>query len=116
MKVRLLVFSGRPNPEWDVEGGEADELRQAVDGTTAREETNAPPLGGLGYQGFELQEATPKGRDFEVVTVFKGVVTARGGGKTRHWRDTSGLESRLLASAREHGYGPTLDAAGAPQR
>jgi hypothetical protein len=57
--VELDVFSGRPNPTWQLTGPEAAELRAILtDPTRVPLEPTAvpPPSGRLGYRGFVLDD------------------------------------------------------------
>jgi hypothetical protein len=68
MLVELDVFSGRPNPRWELDETSADELRRLVDRLPPA--TGPPPEPpGLGYRGFVLGEG---GR---VLRVYRGHVS-----------------------------------------
>lgn len=111
--VRLLIFSGRPDPEWTLDGQARDELSGRVRETLGAEESNPPPPAGLGYRGFLVKsrpQAQPRLPQF---TVFRGVLTVDSGLRTAHWRDVAGVEDLLLTQARERGYGEALDLFGA---
>lgn len=109
--VRLLVFSGRPDPEWVLEGGEEPALVAKL--ATARRGTRlaaAPSRRSsrLGYRGFVIDRPgrVPGTRD--VTTVRAGVVTdVRLTGAERR-PDAGGLEDELLAQARRRGFGDLL--------
>jgi len=109
--ARLLIFSGRPDPQWSVGGGELSELLGLVKGVLGREESNRPPQGGLGYRGFLVSQLPVDERPTDI-EVFRGVVTEKAGPRTRHWRDTGGIERWLLRQARSRGHGATLDSEG----
>ena len=111
-EVRLLIFSGRPDPEWVVEG---DSLRELVDrarNAIGREAAYPPQPGGLGYRGFMIRHQDDALELPRELAVFHGVVTEQPGPKASHWRDIGGLESWLLDQARREGYGEILAAAG----
>lgn len=110
-KIRLLIFSGRPDPEWVVEQKEAAAVRELLVGLDER--TNPPPPAGLGYKGFLVQLARETSELPTEIHVFRGVVTANPGSRARHLRDTTGLETWLLEDARRRGWGEVLDVAGA---
>jgi hypothetical protein len=62
--VELDVFSGRPNPRWELDDRASQELRQLQSRLTkAREAAAEPP--GLGYRGFLYGDR---------VRVYRGVV------------------------------------------
>jgi len=55
VKIKLMVFSGRENPQWELGGDQVAALRDKLAGI--RSTTMERPegiLGGLGYQGFAL--------------------------------------------------------------
>ena len=56
MLVELDVFSGRPNPRWELDEPSSRQLRQ-LEGrlTTSRDAAPEPP--GLGYRGFVYSDA-----------------------------------------------------------
>ncbi|MET0325091.1 MAG: hypothetical protein ABW219_07715 [Ilumatobacteraceae bacterium] len=110
--VRLLVFSGMPDPEWEVDADEEAVLvaklnaaRRSARLTAAAAERPSR----LGYSGFVIDRpgATPGTRD--VTIVHAGVVdevrlTAAGGPRA----DADGLEDELLEQARRRGFGSLL--------
>lgn len=96
--AQALVFSGRPDPLWTVDGHAVAELLAAWPSLTERPAPAAPPP--LGYRGVVLR--APDGRTW---SAFGGAVTARSGedAGTVHGevRDDPGraFERRLLATA-----------------
>jgi hypothetical protein len=62
MLVELDVFSGRPNPRWELDEPAADELRRLLRRLTVAAATPPEPPG-LGYRGFVV---TDDGREFRV--------------------------------------------------
>jgi hypothetical protein len=113
--VRLLIFSGRPDPEWMLDDEARDQLSARVREALGKEESNPPPPAGLGYRGFLVRTARPVSQLPEF-TVFRGVLTAGAGQRAAHWRDIAGVEELLLTQARERGYGDALDLFGAGSR
>lgn len=71
MLVELDVFSGRPNPCWELDDTHSRELRQLQDRLQGSVLTHAEPSG-LGYRGFWYSDATGR------VRAYRGfVLTAR---------------------------------------
>jgi hypothetical protein len=100
VNVRLLVFSGRPDPEWTLSPEAVDALASRVKKAVGSQEIPAPPPPVLGYRGFLVRGGTLAGLPPEF-TVFRRVVTVpRGRGEAQHWMDTSGVEDLLLQEAR----------------
>jgi hypothetical protein len=111
--VRLLIFSGRPDPEWTLDDEARDQLSARVREALGKEESNPPPPAGLGYRGFLIRTARPAASPLPEFTVFRGVLTVGAGQRAAHWRDLAGVEELLLTQARERGYGDALDLFGA---
>jgi hypothetical protein len=108
VRVRLLIFSGRPDPEWDVDDAIARDLAAHVSKALGGAEAQPPRAPGLGYRGFQF--ALPSD-GIEDVVVSQGVVTVRRTGKVDHKRDDGGLEQFLLDQARRRGLDKLIDAA-----
>jgi hypothetical protein len=112
VRVRLLIFSGRPDPEWVVEGESMQALLERARAAVGREPAYPPQPGGLGYRGFVIHHQDEVLALPRELVVFHGVVTEGPGPRPSYWRDVSGLESWLLDQARRQGYGEILAAAG----
>ena len=105
--VQLLVYSGRPNPEWVVEAGEeaaiVAKLSAARRGT--RLTAAARRRSRDSYQGFLIDRpgATPGTRDVTIVRAgVVGDVRLTGAEVAR--ADADGLEDELLEQARRRGF------------
>ncbi len=107
MKAILDVFSGRPNPSWELTPQDAKELARRL--TSMAPASRAPAEGGLGYRGFTI--ANPdKMADLPVqISVFNGVIGLSENGHTTYYSDTNGVEDWLIRLARQQGYGAILD-------
>src|SRR5690242_3486970 len=89
MRVTVDVFSGRPNPSFDLDPDEADGIRQAI-GSLPASTAGRPEPPDLGYRGWTIEDER-LGR----VHVYGENVGDRA--------DASrSLERLLLASARRH--------------
>jgi hypothetical protein len=82
--VRLLIFSGRPDPEWILNPDETDQLLGRVREAIGREDSDAPPRTGLGYHGFLVRSRRPSFSSLEF-SVFRGTLTVSGGTRPRRW-------------------------------
>jgi hypothetical protein len=111
--VRLLIFSGRPDPQWTVEGDALQELVERARAAVGGEPACPPQPGGLGYRGFLIRHDEDALELPRELAVFHGVVAERPGPRASHWRDAAGLERWLLDQARQQGHGEILAAAGA---
>jgi len=71
MLVELDVFSGRPNPRWELDEPRSQKLRQLQGRLKVSSRAHAEPPG-LGYRGFWYSDATGR------VRAYRGYVkTAR---------------------------------------
>ena len=118
VKVTLQIFSGRPDPEWELTEEQIDKLKKLLKSVPKIEKVgmNMVPEGGLGYQGFTIHSER---ENIPVqITVFQNrlilteVGTKRLRGKQmqikRIYHDKNKLEEWLLKQAEEHGYGEAL--------
>ena len=112
--AELLVFSGNPNPTFDLDDGETATLAGLVAacvaaGGTAAEQAE-PAV--LGYRGFRLSSDAPTEPDLDLLTVTTGSVVAVSADGLVAFPDSAGCEQQLLAAARNHGLGEILDELG----
>jgi hypothetical protein len=110
--VRLLIFSGRPDPEWSLGGTFVEPLAERVRKTIGGERIHPPPAGGLGYRGFLVN---CKGQEPALPAqflIFHGVLVEQPGPRAVYWRDSGGVEEFLLAEARQRGFDKMLEALG----
>lgn len=107
MKAYLNIFSGRPNPGWELTDDEAAEVRLRL-----RNLPDSPrvPVEKLGYMGFILRRS---GNDIssqiDEVRVYGGILSYyHDEGRITYKNDITGLESWLEDQARQKGYGHYL--------
>ena len=110
--VRLLIFSGRPDPEWTPDPEAAQDLRERIRGALGRERIHPTGPGALGYRGFDVRGPGGEGEIPADLLVFRGVVTVQPGTRAAHWRDTTGVEQALIGQARRQNHGSLLDGVG----
>ncbi len=106
MRVELDIFSGRPNPAWELSSQEAAALAELL---TELPRAGQPPAeGGLGYRGFTL--STPGGSPGlpTWARVYDGVLAVLEHGEPMYYRDANGIERWLSERAAERGYGDLL--------
>ena len=101
--VELDVFSGRPNPTWELSAEEGTALARLMADLPSGV---APPSEGrLGYRGFVL--FNPAGEPGFPARVRVGggvVVVEQEDGREVYLADVHGLEHRLLDLASQHGF------------
>jgi hypothetical protein len=56
MFVEIDIFSGRPNPRWELSETENSELTRLVDRLDPASGSPSPSPPGLGYRGFRLRD------------------------------------------------------------
>jgi hypothetical protein len=109
MRVELDVFSGRPNPTWDLSSAEVTEFTKFLINLTP----NSQPLTevGLGYRGFIISNTTNiAGSIPKEVRVYNGVIRINDGSATKDYIDNNHqLELWLENQARQQGYGDIIN-------
>lgn len=102
MKVELDIFSGRPNPSWELTAAESEEFRKRLR-SLPRDESghSAPSDEKLGYRGLIVTSAGGEVESFERLVVSGGVVLGRGPRGAQMFSDQGRtLEQWLLATGR----------------
>ena len=102
--VRLLVYSGLPDPEWTLDDAEleavAERMRRSLQGPPAE----PPPPWVLGYRGFLVRVEPPAPNLPSRFDVFRGTLTVYDAGGPSTVRDDGGVEMFLLGDARRRGH------------
>jgi hypothetical protein len=105
--VELLVYSGRPNPSFELTAAEVDDLvRQLAALPPGAPGVEAP---GLGYRGLTV---TLTGGGLDRMTVYGGAVRLETADGVDTRLDTTDVENWLLALARQRGYADLLASLG----
>jgi hypothetical protein len=76
MRVELDVYSGRPNPGWEITAEEAERLLTAMRQLPERETGRLPDS--LGYRGIVLQGGAVQALGYSRITVRGRMVLAEG--------------------------------------
>lgn len=104
MRIEIDIFSGRPNPAWELDAQEADELLARLRALPPSEAAELPE--GLGYRGLKLDAAAAHasglpGKTLRLLEVAGGVVRLQeaGGALSHHADGGQALECWLLATA-----------------
>ena len=98
MRAEIDVFSGRPNPAWDLTAEETERLL-TVFGQLRERQVSAIPAS-LGYRGLVLQGDAVRALGYERITVRRGVVQAEGSRGTRYLGDWDReFEAQIAATA-----------------
>lgn len=75
LRVILDIFSGLPNPQWQLGAEQSLAMVTLVSGLSAAEPNEMPALPDLGYRGFEISGFDT---DCDTYRVFRGYVDACG--------------------------------------
>jgi hypothetical protein len=75
MTVELDVFSGRPNPRWELDEDSAESLRLLISGLPPATGVPQEPSG-LGYRGFVFTTADGPARAYGGYIITPGAVLA----------------------------------------
>jgi hypothetical protein len=108
MRVELDIFSGRPNPSWELTVEEAYHLAMRLADLPAAVPEFTPRA--LGYRGLVI--FNPEGISGlpGQIRIHKGIVTIDDP-ESKYYRDSNDIERWLLELGRAHGYGPVIDQA-----
>jgi hypothetical protein len=98
--VTLLVYSGRPDPVFQLDSNEISALKLRI--------ANLPSVGdpkwvdGLGYRGFMIAHEANSSLPDEI-RVLRGVVRITTAGTAQYFTDAKGLEVWLTALGAQRG-------------
>lgn len=105
-RVTLSVYSGRPDPEWDLVGEDLEFFFGTLEKMAPMSRTVEPsPSNQLGYRGFFVNYCD--GSDHpQTLHVYDG----KAGYEYAEWyfKPDHGLEDWLIEKASEKGYGDTI--------
>jgi len=91
--VALGIYSGRPDPAWDLAAAQVAQVTSAIAALPVA--TGTPPEGGLGYRGFSLLLQFPAQAD-QTLVAFRGLVAPLGVGARSVYVDDGRTIERLL--------------------
>jgi hypothetical protein len=104
LQVEIDVYSGRPNPSFNITGPDAAELAKLLQ-HLPQAETGAPELG-LGYRGFVITSDASLAPGLPPrVRVVAGRIIAEGGPAPKVYHDIHSAEEWLKKRAKRAGYG-----------
>ena len=102
MIVELDIFSGRPNPTWDLSKDQADEFASRL--TDLPPCDRVPTVGGLGYRGFEVRNPGERADLPARIRVLHGFIYLVEDARTRCFVDEKGIEPWLMEQAEAQGF------------
>lgn len=101
MIVELDIFSGRPNPTWELSKEQADEFVSRL--TNLPRCDRVPSIGGLGYRGFEIRNLEGRADLPTRIRVLKGFIYLIDDDRPRCFEDEQGIEPWLIEQAEARG-------------
>jgi hypothetical protein len=106
VQVELDIFSGRPNPTWELTPDQSRDLAR-LHGSLKPASAQKTLPDGLGYRGFHLRSF----QKFDETVVWTDVVQAQQRGESKQWADPGRtLEKFLLSTAGSQVDEATLEA------
>jgi hypothetical protein len=107
ISIELDVFSGRPNPSWELNPSESGELFKQLSLLPEADKKRAEFFDGLGYRGFVItvQEADHAGSSPDIYRVFRGNILKN----DKVFSDTNSVEKNLIEQARNKGFADLID-------
>ena len=111
LTVEVLIFSGRPNPTWQLQDTKALERLKAKWKELPEAFQEEPPgWTRLGFAGFRIHGGESLGLPAQI-RIYEGVVKAGHGKTAQHRKDATGLEQGLINEASKQALElPVLDA------
>lgn len=111
--VVLDIFSGRPNPSWELSRNQVKTLTEMLSFNKEDEvDPVEPPI--LGFRGFNIVNRDQLPGIPYAVRVYEGVITVkvferRKKEKISSFKDLNGVEEWLLKQAEKRGYGEVIE-------
>jgi hypothetical protein len=105
--VTVRVFSGRPDPTWEISAEQVDVLAALVATLTPSVPVPRDDAGGLGYRGFSVEHFNHPARGDPLLAV-QGIVQQGQGTKTRWHADPQHLIEQWLLESGKAALDPAL--------
>jgi hypothetical protein len=109
MRVEIDIFSGRPNPGWNLSPDHVEELLARLYKQELPHGDRPPSR--LGFRGFIVYRLSSQNEWQAWLRVGGGVVNAQTDAGPRTYQDTGGIEDWLLELAEQEGYSALLQEA-----
>lgn len=100
MQVEVDMFSGRPNPHWELTVQESQEFTQRFQ-SLSTDKGEGTVNEGLGYRGLIVRESGEEVEGDREIVISNGLVVARGNGKFQLFTDKNrSLEKWLIQTGK----------------
>jgi hypothetical protein len=106
MHVEIDVYSGRPNPSFELSEPLSKEFTKKLENLPRA--ASAPPEPGLGYRGFVVTLDAGNSGAPQKVRVFGGFISFEKGTDVETFIDRNGAEAWLKEQAARAGHGPLV--------
>lgn len=110
--VRLMIFSGREDPEWSLSKDEILHLKESIRKSLGQPFSGVRATRGLGYRGFLVKNINAVEEIPTELLVYRGCIQENPGKQERLFSDVSDLEKSLIQTAQSRGHSALLKAAG----
>ena len=95
MQVELDVYSGRPNPQWNLTSQEATEFVKRFKALT-RDQGASSAVEGLGYRGLIVTKFNENIEGYDQVALYNGLVVAKQNNQSKRFTDQNRKLERWL--------------------
>lgn len=96
MQVEVDMFSGRPNPHWELTVPESQDFAQRFKSLSIHKGEGAINEG-LGYRGLIVRERAEEVEGDRQIVIYHGLVMAKRNGKSKQFTDQNrALETWLI--------------------
>src|SRR5262245_32961785 len=106
--VEVLIFSGRPNPTWQLQDTNwLHALKAKLKDLPTAFESEPAGWSRLGFGAFLIRGGQAIGLPAEI-RIYQGVIKTRQGKESKYLKDSQRLEASLLAEAKQQALPPPV--------
>jgi hypothetical protein len=106
--VEVLIFSGRPNPTWQLQDPKPlESLKANLNGLPEAFKEEPAGWSRLGFTGFRIRGGETLGLPGEM-RIYQGVIKTGHGKAARYLKDAVGLEQSLINEAKTQALEPPV--------
>jgi hypothetical protein len=108
--VEFDIYSGRPNPSWEMDAKQTANLLEQLYELPALSKKELNMQDGLGYRGFiiKILDDSEKNKTPTIVKIFHGIICIN----ENFFEDTILLEKELFNQAKQNGYKNIIESLG----
>jgi hypothetical protein len=106
--VEVLIFSGRPNPTWQLKDtGQLPVLKAKLKDLPKAFDKEPAEWSRLGFGGFLIHGGEAVGLPGEL-RLYQGVIKTGRGKEVRYLKDSDGLEQSIITEAKKQSLAPPV--------